>query len=129
MDWPSTREGEQLGPIQDAVDAALADLVERRTVERIWSGDHTLWQDDPTEVADRLGWLGIADEVAADQAVLAGFAREVAADGLTHALVMGMGGSSLFPEVVASTFAARAEGLQLRVLDTTDVGAIRAAEA
>ena len=44
----------------------VADLVGRRAVARTFDADHTLWQDDPTEVADRLGWLPVVDEVRAD---------------------------------------------------------------
>src|SRR3954452_305893 len=51
---------ERLGPLQDAVDATVAVLVERKIVERAWAGDHTAWQDDPTEVADRLRGLAVA---------------------------------------------------------------------
>ncbi|HUF32255.1 MAG TPA: hypothetical protein VMN58_03485, partial [Acidimicrobiales bacterium] len=58
-------EREQLGPVSDVVAAAVADLTERRAGPRMWSGDHTLWQDDPTEVADRLGWLHVVDDMAA----------------------------------------------------------------
>ena len=65
MEWLNTREGERLGALGPAVDALLADLVERDAVARIWGGDHTLWQEDPTEVADRLGWLRVGTEVAA----------------------------------------------------------------
>ena len=42
---------------RESTDAALDALVAARAVERMWGRDHTLWQDDPTEVADRLGWL------------------------------------------------------------------------
>ncbi len=115
---------EQLGPLTDAVAATLEDLEARRAAERIWFGDHTLWQEDPTECADRLGWLHVAAEVLADRARLDEFAQQAAADGLTHAVVMGMGGSSLFPEVLARTFAPHAGALELRVLDTTDPAAV-----
>ncbi len=115
---------EQLGPLTEPVAAAVEDLVGRRAVERTWEGDHTLWQDDPAEVADRLGWLHVAAEMAADRDRLDTFAATAAADGLTAAVVMGMGGSSLFPEVLARTFAPVAGALELRVLDTTDPAAV-----
>ena len=115
---------ERLGPLQDAVDATIADLVERKVVERAWAGDHTVWQDDPTEVADRLGWLHVVPEVLADRERLDTFAATAAADGLSHVVVMGMGGSSLFPEVLARTFPPAAGGPELRVLDTTDPAAV-----
>lgn len=118
---------ERLGDLAGEVDAALDDLITRHALERIWSGDHTLWQDDPTEVADRLGWLHVAPEMATRLATLEGFAGEAHDAGLTHAVVAGMGGSSLFPEVVARTFQSGgppAGALALRVLDTTDPAAV-----
>src|SRR4051812_26873498 len=95
---------DRLGPLEDAVRTTVDDLVARRVVERVWARDHTVWQEDPTEVADRLGWLDVAQEVLADRERLDTFAATAAADGLTHVVVMGMGGSSLFPEVLARTF-------------------------
>lgn len=113
-----------LGP---AADEAAADLDRRQAVRRAWERDHTLWRNDPTEVADRLGWIFSPDQMAHEVEDLDRFARGCAEDGLTHALVMGMGGSSLFPAVMARTFGRHpgAEGLELAVLDTTDAGAIR----
>ncbi|CAN5189816.1 hypothetical protein BH24ACT1_BH24ACT1_09270 [soil metagenome] len=115
---------ERLGPVSSAVDVAAADLVARNALHRMWTGDHTLWQDDPGEVADRLGWLPVVGEMADQVGDLETFASEVAADGLRHAVLLGMGGSSLFPEVLWRTFGARPGCLDLRVLDTTDPAAI-----
>jgi transaldolase / glucose-6-phosphate isomerase len=119
---PDVIEREQLGPVAGAVGAAVDDLVERKASARMWAGDHTLWQDDPTEVADRLGWLPVVDEMPGAVADLDGVAAAAAADGLRHAVVLGMGGSSLFPEVLGRSFPARR--LDLRALDTTDPAAV-----
>lgn len=127
MEWLNTREGERLGALGPAVDALLADLVERDAVTRMWSGDHTLWQDDPTEVADRLGWLRVGPEIAAAHEDLDRFAADVYAEGYTDVLVMGMGGSSLFPEVVARTWGRPDDRPRLAVLDSTDPVAVRRA--
>ena len=113
-------ERERLGPVASAVDAATDDLRGRRAVERMAAGDHTLWQDDPTEVADRLGWLPVVDEMRHRLGGLRTVADAARADGLRHAVLLGMGGSSLFPEVLNQTFGAAAGHLDLRVLDTTD---------
>ncbi len=121
--------GERLGPLADATQRTLDRLISDRAVERVWSGDHTLWSPDPTEISDRLGWLEVASEVLAERERLEGFAGSAIADGLTHAVVMGMGGSSLFPEVMARTFPARDGRLALTVLDTTDPAAIARVEA
>jgi glucose-6-phosphate isomerase len=113
---------ERLGPVADAVDLATADLEQRGALGRLEEGDHTLWQEDPTEVADRLGWLPVIDEMQAVVGELRAFATQAAADGLRHAVLLGMGGSSLFPEVLFRTFGAGP--LDLHVLDTTDPAAI-----
>ena len=114
----------RLGPIEGAVRAAVDDLLAGHAVDRMRSGDHTLWQDDPTEVADRLGWLVSPAEMRSEIADLEAFAAEVAGDGFQHAVVMGMGGSSLFPEVLYRTFGPARGRLRLHVLDTTDPAAI-----
>lgn len=115
---------DKLGPLDQAVTATLADLGAREVGRRVWDGDHTLWQDDPTEVSDRLGWLWVAPEVLAQRARIDAFVAGLVADGFTHAVVMGMGGSSLFPEVMARTFPIEAGAVELRVLDTTDPAAV-----
>ncbi|HYI61414.1 MAG TPA: hypothetical protein VEW93_06370 [Acidimicrobiales bacterium] len=116
---------DELGPIGDTVAAALDDLAARGAVGRLWSGDHTLWQDDPTEVADRLGWLEVAGAMASQAERLQVFGDAVAAEGFRHVVVMGMGGSSLFPEVLARSFPPQPGRPALRVLDTTDPAAVQ----
>jgi hypothetical protein len=108
---------ERLGSIASAVDDAHADLVERDAAKRMRAGDHTLWQEDPTELADRLGWLYVADDIR--DALPDAHAR---LDGRLQVALLGMGGSSLFPEVLNRTFH---HGSGLAVLDTTDPAAIR----
>ncbi len=120
---------ERLGPMAAGVDEAVDALVRDDAVGRMHAGDHTLWQEDPTEVADRLGWLPVVAELQAKVGELEDLAASAAADGLEHAVVMGMGGSSLFPEVLWQTFGAADGRLDLRVLDTTDPAAIARVEA
>jgi glucose-6-phosphate isomerase len=100
------------------VTSTLAELRERKALDRLRSGDHTLWSDDPTDIADRLGWLPVVTEMQLRVPELEDFAETVAADGFTHAVLLGMGGSSLFPEVLHRSFGGAR--LELRVLDTTD---------
>ncbi|HLM30005.1 MAG TPA: hypothetical protein VK360_08790 [Acidimicrobiales bacterium] len=113
---------ERLGPLASPVSAAVSELTELNAVSRAWSADHTLWRDDPTEVADRLGWLTVVPDMVTGLDALRRIASRVAA-GVDHVLVMGMGGSSLFPEVLAQGVAPGA-GPALHVLDTTDPAAI-----
>ena len=97
-------------------------------VKRLFAGDHTLWRDDPTEISDRLGWIPVVAEVWRDLGPLRARTDRLI-DGIDHVLVMGMGGSSLFPEVLARTFPAGPGRPRLHVLDTTHPAAIaRAAE-
>ncbi|MBW3577162.1 MAG: glucose-6-phosphate isomerase [Actinobacteria bacterium] len=117
----------ELGPIADEVAATLSRLEEREAVRRVWERDHTLWQDDPVEVADRLGWLDTPREMRHGFDRLAAFATQVCEDGITDVVLSGMGGSSLFPEVVARTFPAVDGYPRLHVLDSTDPAAVRRA--
>ena len=86
--------------------------------------DYTLWKPAPKEIADRLGWLNSPLEMRLQLAGIEEFVNAVRADGYTFALLMGMGGSSLAPEVFRKIFG-RADGfLDLAILDSTDPGAV-----
>ncbi len=93
-------------------------------VRGIWARDPGAWTDDAAQLQDIPRWLGWL-EIAADmrrRAVqeLVTFAEEVRGDGFTHALLLGMGGSSLAPEVLRLTYGLRPGFLDLAVLDSTD---------
>ncbi len=90
-----------------------------RVIERIWRKDHTVWKDDPTEITDRLGWLTVSDPMRERLPELQAFATQAAADGFETAVLLGMGGSSLAPEVFMTTFGATDGAVELIVLDTT----------
>ena len=92
-------------------------------VARIWAGDATVWTG--TDEAQWLGWLGIAAQQLAQRQRLEQFAAEVKAAGFKDALLLGMGGSSLCPEVMRLTFCGGAGFPDLHVLDSTDPGAGR----
>jgi transaldolase / glucose-6-phosphate isomerase len=114
---------DRLGSLAEAAAAALDELATRDAVARTWARDHTLWRDDPTEIADRLGWLSVVADMSAGLEST-GARCAALASGMDHVLLAGMGGSSLFPEVVAHSGATDAGAPELRVLDTTDPGAI-----
>jgi glucose-6-phosphate isomerase len=101
---------------------------EESVVARIWARDHTVWRDDPTEIADRLGWLTAPHASRALVSELRALADGAAADGLTHAVLLGMGGSSLAPEVLRASLGVVPGGLDLRVLDSTHPAAIAAVQ-
>lgn len=115
----------KLGSYQSAVDAALQKMDQAAVVTRIWEGDYTVWKPAPTEISNRLGWLRIADEMSAQIDRLQALAATAKADGFTDVLLLGMGGSSLAPEVFAKTFGADVDGLNLQVLDSTDADAVQ----
>ena len=101
------------------VSERLQRMDQDRVVERIWRKDHTVWKDDPTEIANRLGWLTVVDLMHERIGELEAFAKQAAADGFETAVLLGMGGSSLAPEVFARTFGFADGALELIVLDTT----------
>ena len=111
--------GVSLGDHLSEVEAALADLQERDVVARIWRKDHTVWKPDPTEITDRLGWLTVTDIMRERLDELSTFAQAVRDEGTRSIVLLGMGGSSLGPEVLRQTFASAAGYPELIVLDTT----------
>ncbi|HUU51720.1 MAG TPA: hypothetical protein VMW92_01735 [Candidatus Heimdallarchaeota archaeon] len=119
----------ELGEYRTRVDDRLASWVDQKLVQRLWSKDHTLWRSDPVpELADRLGWLTLPDvkrEVLDD---LAAFAEKVRSDGITHVVLLGMGGSSLASEVFATCFGSSPGYPELTVLDSTHPEAVRSLE-
>ena len=112
--------------LEDAATRRLGDARQERVAERIREGDATLWAPAGTpEVANRLGWLTIAQRSLAGVDEVTTFASECMKDGLSDAVLLGMGGSSLAPEVLRRTFAGSSHGMRLHVLDSTDAGMIR----
>ncbi|MCI4331927.1 MAG: hypothetical protein L3K19_08820 [Thermoplasmata archaeon] len=94
---------------------------------RIWQKDPTFWpQATPADVASRLGWLDLPHPPPRQLAGLTQFAEEVRKDGTTDVVVLGMGGSSLAPQVYAETFAPRTGFPRLQVLDSTHPRAVEA---
>jgi transaldolase/glucose-6-phosphate isomerase len=117
--------------LQALVEGALGELDEREFARRLWQRDPTLWKSAPAEqaiIAGALGWLAVPADIRENVAELAGFADEVRADGYTDAVLLGMGGSSLAPEVLRRTFGVADGHLDLHVLDSTDPQAVLALE-
>jgi transaldolase/glucose-6-phosphate isomerase len=112
-----------LGTIGGAVDNRLATLEQDDTVGRIWRKDHAVWRPDPSEISNRLGWLNLTAPMRTHVDDLESFAQESVAD-FDTAVLLGMGGSSLAPEVLRETLGVRDGFLDLQVLDTTHPGAI-----
>ena len=112
----------------------LPRFIERSTHDlvRMWNRDLSLWSADPDtqrQIGHRLGWLDAPAVVADALERLVRFASKAREDGYTHAVLLGMGGSSLAPEVLRAVVGPSPGWLQLHVLDSTDPAAILAAEA
>lgn len=115
----------RLGEHEAAFAEALARLDAERVVERVWAKDHTLWNPDPAEIVDRLGWLRVADAMRPCLAELEAFAAEVKAAGYGKAVLLAMGGSAFAPELYRSVFGC-AEGCpDFEMLDSTTPGRVR----
>ncbi|TAJ07617.1 MAG: glucose-6-phosphate isomerase [Nitrospirae bacterium] len=115
----------KLGALQTAVDKALEDMASAHVIPRLWAKDHRLWKDDPREISNRLGWLTVIEEMKTQVPRLSGFAREIHAEGVTDVVLLGMGGSSLGPEVLRCTFGSARGFPRLYVLDSTVPGLVR----
>ncbi len=100
------------------VEGALADWREQGKVERLWRRDSSLWTG--SDEGEWLGWLDIAARQRDGVDRFAGLARETRQAGFTHALLLGMGGSSLGPELLEKTFGRAAGHPRFHVLDSTD---------
>jgi transaldolase/glucose-6-phosphate isomerase len=113
--------------LETTVNEALEDWRKHGKIRRLWAGDGSLWtgQDE----ADWLGWLTIVGEQRARLDQLRAFAEEVRAAGFRHVLLLGMGGSSLGPEVLAQTFGRQSHAPELLVLDSVDAAQIQAFES
>jgi transaldolase/glucose-6-phosphate isomerase len=118
------------GPLDTAIAERLAGWDEDRVAERLWQKDGSLWAESgkaPDELSQWLGWLDLPSAMADRVAELEHLARDVRADGYGRAAVLGMGGSSLAPELFARVFEIAGEhgGLPLRILDSTHPDAVR----
>ena len=121
------RQWHSLGPLQPAVDTQLASLKKNDAAPRLWAKDPTLWSADPAkaaEIRDRLGWLDVADKMLAQAAKFPALAKDARA--YSDVVLLGMGGSSLGPDVLRNTFGSAKGEPALHVLDTTDPATILA---
>src|SRR2546423_4771370 len=121
----------QLGALDGAVSTRLEQLEKTAVVRRIAEKDAGLWKSNgstQTEIRERLGWLQVADRMEERVPELEALKKELVGEGFTDVVLMGMGGSSLAPEVFRQTFGAPKGALDLHVLDTTDPAAIIALE-
>ena len=103
----------------------VAEAAREDVAKRVREGDATLWGPAGTpEISDRLGWLTIAERMAGEIGELEAFAEQVREEGVRDVVLLGMGGSSLAPEVLRRTSAPREGYPRLHVLDSTDAATI-----
>ena len=135
-----TREGVVTGrpktikaSLPEELEPAVVERVQKAQAEevakRVWARDESLWGGPGVaEIGNRLGWLTISEKMLEHAGDLHEFAESAKADGLEHAVLLGMGGSSLGPEVIRRSFGQVPGGMSLQVLDSTDPGALLATE-
>jgi transaldolase / glucose-6-phosphate isomerase len=114
-------------PLDKEVQDTLEDWRREGKVRRLWAGDASLWTE--TDESKWLGWLTVVDQQLKAAAELQDFAADVRRGGFRDVLLLGMGGSSLGPEVFARTFAPKPGFPALHVLDSTDPAQIRRFES
>ncbi len=108
--------------LHTAVQATLAKLDEQDFSRRLWERDASLWKHEPEHqriIKNALGWLSVPPSMLAQVDDILKFVEEVRAAGFKHAVVLGMGGSSLCPDVCRATFGTASGCLELQVLDST----------
>lgn len=109
-----------------AVEETLDDWEKNNKVARLWKMDSSLWTNDAE--SKWMGWLGITTGQIAHLKPLLDLQQEIKREGFTHALLLGMGGSSLCPEVMAFTFGRQPGYPSLHILDSTDPEQVKAVE-
>ncbi len=122
--WPGTMAA--------CVDERLIEMDRTRMVEGLYAKRTALWSDDPAvqaTIAGRLGWLDAPDWILPLVPRLERFAEDVRARGTTHVVLLGMGGSSLAPEVIRAVMGVRPGWPAFRMLDSTDPASVAAVDA
>jgi glucose-6-phosphate isomerase len=114
------------GKYDRQINDTLQQLQKERCLERIADHDYTLWKDKPAEITNRLGWLKSPEVMISAGDEINQFTADVRAAGLKQVLLLGMGGSSLAPEVYSRAFGTKAGYLELSILDSTDPGSVLA---
>jgi transaldolase/glucose-6-phosphate isomerase len=121
-----------LGPLAAPVKRRVASLIADAAPARLWSHDPTLWTTDKAgqdEISRRLGWLNLPQCSRAVLKEMRDFVSQIRADGFTHVLLLGMGGSSLAPEVLSLVFSSSLQGgITFSILDSTDPAEVLAVD-
>ena len=117
------------GPLSESVSDVIQRVESERIVERINRRDYTVWHSFPDEISNRLGWLDCPQNMPDHIESLIEIVQAAQRDGMRSALLLGMGGSSLAPEVFSQVFGAVESYLDVEVLDSTHPQAVLAKAA
>jgi transaldolase / glucose-6-phosphate isomerase len=112
-------------PYDALVRDVMQSAIRNQVVERLWSKDHRLWKPEPIEIANRLGWLTLSDDMLTHVQALKTLSVTTRKEGIRDIVLLGMGGSSLGPEVFRASFGSTKGAPRLWVLDSTVPGWIR----
>jgi len=113
-----------LGKYQKEITNLFSEVGHKNIIERIWDKDHTVWSRNPAEITNRLGWLNSTKETLTALPEINEFVHSINSEGFKNVLLLGMGGSSLAPEVFKITYGDNNKNITLHVLDSTDPGAV-----
>ena len=123
--------GKALGVLTEPIRENFKKIEEDSVIPRMFAKDPTVWTFDTqsyAEIRNRLGWLDVYETIEKSGPALRALRESLIADGISKVLLIGMGGSSLAPEVLALTFP-DAAGLKLQIVDSTDPGQVLQADA
>jgi transaldolase/glucose-6-phosphate isomerase len=117
---PPTIQANTPSDLEQPVAERVKRTMDESVAQRVWRRDPSLWGGPGVpEIEDRLGWLTVSEPMLEQAPQLHEFAAACRADGFTDAVLLGMGGSSLGPEVIRRSFGDIPDGLRLQVLDST----------
>lgn len=114
-----------VSPYDALVHNVMESAGHRQIVERLWSKDHRLWKPDPTEITNRLGWLNLPENMRSHVDALTSLSAMTRREGIRDVVLLGMGGSSLGPEVFRASFGSQPGAPRVWVLDSTVPGWVR----
>jgi len=119
-----------VGDDQQKIGERLKNWKKQNFSRRLWAKDQTIWFSEPKpEISDRLGWLVLPEMMQERLDDFVSFAEQIKGEGKTHVVLLGMGGSSLAPEILQKTFGNARGYPELIVLDSTHPDAVAAVEA
>lgn len=113
-----------LGSLEAKVRKSVNQLDALNIIPRIWDYDYTVWDNSPDEIINRLGWLNSPHIMLENIDRITSFVADIKENNFKHIVLLGMGGSSLAPEVFQKTFGSKKGYPNLHIIDTTDPDAI-----